>query len=224
MLGQRPGQTGDADQPGVGRDEQDRGREDADVVAGDAQHGAVQPESRDDAEHGVVFVRRAEFGDVVAAVVHHRQRGQRDDRDAGVHAEHGDQHEVDGLGYVVAGVLGLLGHVGDRLDPGVGDHRDRQREDQLRPGRRHSEMDLVDEQRRVQDEHEPEPDQQDLRAEVGDGEEQVEFGRLAETADVQRGEQHDRDQPADDVARVVGEAAGRTRRGSGARRTPRWRS
>jgi len=61
----------------------------------------------------------------------------------------------------------------------------------------------VDEQGRVEDEHEAQADQQDLRAQVGHGQEQVELGRLAQPADVQRGEQRDRDEPADDVARVV---------------------
>ncbi len=64
-------------------------------------------------------------------------------------------------------------------------------------------MHLVDEQRRVEHEHDAEADEQHLRAEVGDGEEQVQLGRLAEPADVQRGEQRDRDEAADDVAGVV---------------------
>jgi len=133
----------------------------------------------------------------------HRQCRQRDHGNAGVDAEHGDQHEVDGLGDVVAGVLGLLGHVRDGLDPRVGDHRDRQREDQLRPARSQPEMHLVDQQRGVEHEHEAEADEQHLRAEVGDRQEQVELGRLAQAADVQGGEQHDRHEAADDVARVV---------------------
>ena len=48
---------------------------------------------------------------VAGGVVDHGQRGERDDRDSRVDAEHGDEHEVDRAGHVVAGVLGLLGHV-----------------------------------------------------------------------------------------------------------------
>ena len=66
-------------------------------------------------------------------------------------------------------------------------------------------MHLVDQQRGLEHQHEAQADEQHLRAEVGDGQEEVELGRLAEAADVERGEQHDRDQPTDDVARVVRE-------------------
>ena len=67
-------------------------------------------------------------------------------------------------GTSLAGVARLLGHVRDGLDPGVGDHRDREREDQLREARRHAEVDLVDQHRRVEDQHRAEHDQRDLGA------------------------------------------------------------
>ena len=133
----------------------------------------------------------------------HGQGRQRDDRDPGEDAEHGDQHEVDRLGDVVVGVLGLLGHVRDRLDPGVGDHRDREAEQQLAEARRHPEVHLVDQQRRVEDQHGPQCDQQALGDQVRHGQEQVQLGRLADPADVQRRQAGDHDDTADDVPRAV---------------------
>ena len=58
-----------------------------------------------------------------------------------------------------------------------------------------AEVHLVDQQRRVEHEHQAQPDEQDLRAEVSDRQEQVELGRLAEPADVQSSEQRNRDRP-----------------------------
>ena len=132
-----------------------------------------------------------------------RQRDERDDRDPGEDAEHRDQHEVDRLRHVVARVARLLGHVRDRLDAGVGDHRDRQREDQLLVAGRRAQVDLVDEHRRVEDQDRAEHDQQHLGDQVGDRQEDVQPGRLAQPADVQRREQGDDDDAADDVAGVV---------------------
>ena len=46
----------------------------------------------------------------------------------------------------------LLRHVRDRLDPRVGDHPDRDPEQEVAPRRRGAEVHLVDEQLRVEDE------------------------------------------------------------------------
>jgi hypothetical protein len=116
---------------------------------------------------------------------------------------YGDQHEVDRARHVVARVLGLLGHVRDGLDAGVREHRDRQREDQLRQARRGAEVHLMDQQRGIEHEHRTEQDHQDLRAEVGDGEHEVHPRRLTETADVEHHQQRQHDERGDDVARRV---------------------
>jgi hypothetical protein len=58
---------------------------------------------------------------------------------------------------------------------------------------------LVHEQRRVQHEDRAEDYDQPLRAEVRDGEEEVDLRRLAEAADVQHDEDRQRDQRGDDV-------------------------
>ncbi len=163
----------------------------------------MQVQGGNDPEHRVVGVGRAELGRVVAArVLGDGQRREGDDRDAGVEAEHGDEDEVDRLRHLLAGIMGLLGHVGDGLDPGVGEHRDRNRKEQLRVARREAEMDLIDEHAGVEDEHRAEDDQRRLRQQVEDGEGDVEFGRLAEAADVDQGEQGDHADTGDHVSRV----------------------
>ena len=199
VLGQRPRQAADADQPGVGGDEEDRRGQDADVCAHEVQQPAAEAEGRDDAEDGIVRVLAAERG----GAVDDGQRGERDDRDARIDAEDREEHHVDRLGHVAPGVLRLLGHVRDLLDAGVGDHRDREREDELRPRGRRTQVHLVHEQRGIEHEHGADDDEQHLRGQVDDGEDEVELGRLAQPADVQRREQGDGDDPADDVAGVV---------------------
>ena len=116
VLGQRPGQARDPDHAGIGGDEQDRRGQQTDVVLGEVQDRAVQSEPGDDPEHRIVLeeptqLRRvAGLGEVFAQrravadpVVDDRQRRQRDDRDAGVDAEHRDHHEVDRLRDLAAG-------------------------------------------------------------------------------------------------------------------------
>jgi hypothetical protein len=216
VLGQRPGQPRDADHARVGRDEQDRRGQQADVVFGPREHRAVQTEVRDHAQDRVVFEvvperggvarlaeRLFELGAVADAVVHHGQCRQRHHGDAGVHGENGDDHEVDRLGDLRAGVPGLLGHVGDRLDAGVGEHRQRQREDQLAPAGRDAEVHLVDQQRGVEHQEHAHGHQQHLRAQIHDREDEVELGGLPQSADVQHRQRGHHDQAADDVVRVV---------------------
>ena len=64
-------------------------------------------------------------------------------------------------------------------------------------------MHLVDQERGVEDQHQSHPDEQDLRAQVEDRQDEVELCRLAETPDVQGGQQDDDDESADDVPGVV---------------------
>ncbi len=96
----------------------------------------------------------------------------------------------------------LLGHVRDGLDAGVGDHRHRDRDDEVAPGRRRAEVNV-----RLQDvraEHRDEADhhEQRLRAEVGQRQEDVQPGRLLHPDDVDRDQEPDHDGAADDVPRV----------------------
>ena len=205
MLGQRPRQPRDPDQPCVRGDDQDRRRQHADVVAERVLKARPERQRGDDAEHGVGLVLRTEQGRVVVPHVVDRERHQRDDRDPGEDPEHRQQYIVDRPRDVLVRVARLLCHVRDRLDSRVGDHRDRQREDHLVPRRGRPQVHLVDEHRRVEYQRRAEDDQRDLRQQVGDREEDVQRRGLAQPADVQRGEHDDDDEAADDVARVVAE-------------------
>jgi hypothetical protein len=153
----------------------------------------------------VEAVRRllAEQRERVAPVAVDRKRAQRDDGHAEVDAEDSDEDQVDCLRHIPARVAGLLGHIRDCLDPGVGEHRERQRKDRVVPARDRPEVHLVDQERRLQHEERADDDDHDLRREVGDRQEEVELRRFADPADVQRGQRGDDDEAADDVARVV---------------------
>ena len=66
-------------------------------------------------------------------------------------------------------------------------------------------MDLTDEQVRVEDEEEADPDEHDLGQQVGDREHEVEPRRLLGALDVEQREQADQSDPDEDVARAVAE-------------------
>ena len=134
-----------------------------------------------------------------------RHRRQRDDRDQQVEAEHRGDDEAGGFGDRFGRFLGLLGHVRDRLDAGVGDHRDRDPEGEFAPTRRYAEVDVVDQDVRAEHEDDADPDQHDLGGEVGDREDEVEFRGLLGAADVERGEADDQRRAADHVAGAVPE-------------------
>ena len=121
-------------------------------------------------------------------------------------------------------LLRLLGHVRDRLDPGVGDHADRDPEGEVPPGRRRAEVDLADQQVRVEHEDDPDDDEQDLGEQVGDREHEVEPSRLLGALDVEQREQPDQDDAADHVPGPVAERIPEDGQVVRARRTPRSRS
>ena len=142
---------------------------------------------------------------MAGGVLGDRHRRERDDRDQQVEAEHRGDDEPGGPRDRLRGVLGLLGHVGDRLDPGVGDHPDRDPEREVAPGRGDAEVDVVDQDLRAEHQDDADPDQHDLGGEVGDREDQVEFRRLLGAADVDQGEGADQHRAGDHVARRVPE-------------------
>src|SRR6476661_3639870 len=94
----------------------------------------------DEAEHGIVLeaaLARREAEQRLVAPVHrllHRQRGERDQRQREVDREDGDRNPGDRAWDVSRRVARLLGEIRDRLDPGVRDHRDRDREEEVLPG------------------------------------------------------------------------------------------
>ena len=151
----RVGQPRHPDDPGVGRDDQDRRREDRDVVPEAALDRRREADVLDEAGDRVVRepagqIRRrvTDLQILVRAVERlrvahlrrrravHRQRRQRDRRQERVDREHGDDHVHDRARDVPGRVDRLLGHVRDRLDAGVGHHRDRDRDDEVAPCRR----------------------------------------------------------------------------------------
>ncbi len=206
VLAHRVGQPRDPDQAGVGGDQEDHRGEDADVNAKDVGEPGAEAEVLDDPEDRVVGEGRAELGRVVAGgVVGDRHRREGDHRDQQVEAEHREDDEADAARDRPRGVLRLLGHVGDRLDPGVGDHPDRDPEREVAPGRGDAEMDVVDQHLGAEDEEQPDQDEHHLGREVGDRQDQVEFGRLLRAVHVERGEAGDQDRAADDVSRAVPE-------------------
>ncbi len=194
-----------ADDPGVGRDEQDRRGQQADVdLARVLQRPQVQ--RLDHAEDRVpgeaaLLLGDAELRHVLAVgLLGDRQGGQRDRGQGRVDREHGDHHAVDRARDRPLLVARLLGHVRDRLDPGVGDHPDRDRDQEVVPGRGNAERHVVDQ--RLGREHQDRADQheQHLGHEVRDGERDVEPGGLLDPDDVDHAQHGDHADAEDDVA------------------------
>ena len=132
-----------------------------------------------------------------------RQRGERDPRQREVDDEDGDRHELDRLRDVLDRVARLLGQVRDGLDPGVGDHRHRDREEELAPRRRDAPVDVRGQHMRAEDQGEAQQHEQHLRGEVDQRQPDVDARRLLDADDVERHQQQDHHAPADDVPRVL---------------------
>ena len=150
----------------------------------------------------------------------HGQRRQRDERQRQVDREHGAGDELVGVGHAPRRLARLLGEVGDGLHPRVGEHRDRDREREVRPGGRDAPVDVVDEDRGAEDEEHAEQDEQHLGREVEHREDDRELRRLLDADDVERDEDHDHDRRRRRCPTGSSSAAPRRSRGSAARRTP----
>ncbi len=203
----RVDEPGHADDAGVGGNEEDRRGEDADVeLCGRLEPAEIElfydPEHRIACEATLVF-GQAELGDVLAADLLDRQRRQRDRGQQRVDGEHGDHHALDRLGNRLGLVLGLLGHVRDRLDAGVRDHADRDRDEEVLPLRRYAEVDVLGEDPRIEDEEQTGDDHQQLRKEVRDREADVDPGRLLDAAHVHQRQHDDQADREDDVPGAV---------------------
>ena len=115
----RVDESRDPDDPGIGGDEQDRRRQQPDVdLTGVLERPEVQV--LDDPEHRVAGEPSLVLGDAeqrLAVVPHatHRQRRQRDEREREVDREHRPHDALDRRRDRMRLVLGLLGHVRDRL-------------------------------------------------------------------------------------------------------------
>ncbi len=209
---------------GVGGDQEDHRGEDPDVDRERIGEPRAEADVLDDAEHRVVGERGPELGRVVAVgLARHRHRRERDRRQQRVEADHGRDHHPGAAGDRARGVARLLGHVRDRLDPGVRDHPDRDAEREVAPARHGAEVDLADQQVGVEDEREADRDERDLGQQIGDREHDVEARRLLGPLHVQRRQQRDHADAEEDVGRARARADPRRPRGSGGRRRPRSR-
>jgi hypothetical protein len=196
------------DDPRVGGDEEDRRRQQADVdLAWLLQEAQVQ--GLDHAEDRVAGEAALVLGDAeqrrIGAVggLLHRQRRERDHRQQGVDGEDRDDHPVDRGRDRLRLVLGLLGHVRDRLDAGVGDHPHRDGEEEVLPRRGDPEVDVVDQRARREDEHEADHHEQQLGEEVDHGQQYVDAGRLLDAHHVDQAEDDDDADAEEDVRRAV---------------------
>ncbi len=102
----------------------------------------------------------------IGLAARHRERREADDGDRDVE----DHDDADGAeeaaGDVDAGAASLLREVGHRLQAGVGEHRERQREREIGPARRRAQLDSARERVRREEQGEAEHDDEQLRHEV----------------------------------------------------------
>ncbi len=198
-----------ADHARVRRDEEDRRGEHADVhLEPVQQRPLLDPEVLHDAEDRIVreaaLLRgQAEVRDPVAVgVLVDRQRRERDERQREVDREDGARDELVRLRDVAGRVARLFGEVRHRLDAGVREHRDRDRDEELAPRRCDAELDVVDEDLRAEDQDEADDHEKRLRREVDHREQDVQVRGLLDADDVDPDEEDDHDRAADDVPRV----------------------
>ena len=196
-----------SDHPGVRGDEQDGGGEDPDVDLEPAEQPALDADVLDDPEDRVVrepalLGRQREQRRVLPVDQLHGQRRQGDGRQGEVDREDGERDELVRVRHGAHRVARLLGEVRDRLDPRVGEHRDRDRDREARPRRRHPPVDVRGQRLRAQHEGEAQDHEQHLGREVDHREADRELRRLRHPDDVERHERDDHDRPADDVPRV----------------------
>ena len=167
VLAERVREPAEAGDRGRRRRQEDQHAGEADVDAqGVAEHGReIRREHLDDPHQRRTHPVAAER--VLVALG--REGGERDEPDRGVdrHREpdRGEQAPRQGA----ARPPRLLGEVRDRLEAGVGEERERQREGDRVPRRRDPEVGPRLERVPRVDQGEPEPHEQDLRAEVDDG-------------------------------------------------------
>jgi hypothetical protein len=113
------------------------------------------------------------------------------EREGEVDGEDRDHDPLDRRGDGPVGVLGLAGHVGDGLDPRVGDGPERDGDQQVRPARRRAdEVEVAQQRLGAEDEEEAGQDDRELREEVDRRQDDVDAHRVLDPADVDQGEEH----------------------------------
>jgi hypothetical protein len=134
--------------------------------------------------------------------VPHRHGGERYGRERQRNRHHRDDDGSHGLRDRLAVVAGLLGHIGDRVDAGEGDHSNRDRDEEVADRRRGPEVDVLDERLGGQHEHDAEHHEADLGDEVGERQDDVQARGLLHPEHVHGSEeQHDADADEDVLRR-----------------------
>ena len=207
----RIGDAGGADHAGVRRDEENGGREDADVDLEPVLDAAGEPEVLDDAEDRVVrepalLGRKPEERHPVAvALLVDREGRERDQRQREVDGEDRGCDQLVGVGNVARRITHLFREIGDRLHPRIGQHGYRDRDGEVVPGRGDAPVHVALQDLRAENEDEADNDEQRLGGEVDDRQEDVHSRRLLDADDVDRDEHDDDDRAPDDVPGVLAE-------------------
>ena len=163
---QRVDVAGDAEHRGVGGPEEDR--------RGDQRHhpahrvgDPVRVEGGDDAQHRLLDELAAERGLGTVRPGDHRHRHQRDRRHPGVDERHRDRPQRGDPLQVAAVDVDVGREVGGGLDPGVGEHRDHRRVDDVLEAGVGEEVELFGQPVGVHDDERADDDHRQLQAEVG---------------------------------------------------------
>ena len=207
VAGHRVGDPRRTDDAGVGRDEEDRRGEHADVDLRGVEQLAFQAEVLDHAEHRIVgeaalLGRQREPRRQLPADLLDRQSRQRHEGEREEDREHRERDELVRVRHVPGRIAHLLGQVGDGLDTRVGEHGDRHGERKVRPGWSHAPVNVVNQRLRTEDQGNTHEHEQDLRGEVDHCERDRELCGFRDANDVERDENDDDDRTAHDVPRV----------------------
>ena len=141
-----------------------------------------------------------------------REGGEADDRDGGRDHDHEPDRGEEAPRQRPARLARLLGEVGDGLEAGVGEHRQRQREREVVPGRRDAEVGPLRERVRREEQRETEDHEQELRREVEPGDDEARRVELGTAHEPHGGDREDDADGDDDVPRRLAKAVDPERR------------
>ena len=216
VLAQRPGQPREARDRGRDGDEQDQRAGEADVHAERRRQAVGQRAAQ--RVHDSHQRRVQPLGAEGRRAAGGRKRGERHEGDR--HVDHDDEADPgeEAARQVPPRLAGLLGEIGDGLEARVGEHRERQREDDLVPARVRPDRDAVGQRFAGEEEREAEHDEHQLRREVEHRDEDPVAVERGAPHQPHRRDAHDHRDPDDDVPGVVLERLrlGRPPRGSAA--------
>ena len=138
----------------------------------------------------------------VGLAARHRERREADDGDRDVEDHDDADRAEEAARDVDAGAAGFLREVGHRLQAGVREHRERQREREIGPARRRAQLDSARERVGREEQGEAEHDDEQLRHEVEHRD--ADAGRVEARPAEQAhgGDGENRGHPDDDVPRV----------------------